>query len=213
MAHKGKSSRRKRAAKKLIPVRPAIDGSELCLQCGMCCDGTLFPIATLKEGEQAFAESLGLVVESQPDGSVLGFQLRCPRFVDGGCSIYAHPRPHICGAYHCELLKGYEAGTMELDEALPVVQLFRSLARELEVSMGIPAGHYTRSAVQQYLAEIETWIIPAGAPALPPALVRFLVAFHRLNLLGVKYFGYSPELIEERAAAAGAKVAAGASPA
>ena len=34
-------SRPKRSSKR-IPVRAAVRGSELCLQCGLCCDGTLF---------------------------------------------------------------------------------------------------------------------------------------------------------------------------
>ena len=205
MVRRGKS-RPKRDPKR-IAVRPAVDGSELCLQCGLCCDGTLFAHITLLEREQDFVASLGLVAEAKPDGRLAVGQ-PCPAFVEGCCSLYAVGRPATCGSYRCALLDGYVAGTRQLDEVLPVVHLVRSLTRELEVEMGIPAGQYTRGALQAYLSELEPWKVAAGVPVVPPELVRFLVAFSRLNLLGVKYFGYQPESIEVQASAVGEQVAA-----
>ncbi len=150
MASTGES--RPEHASKRIPVRAEIDGSDLCLQCGLCCDGTLFQRANLAEGEQALAESLGLAFKAGPFGEHL--ELPCPRFDGGCCSVYSVPRPKVCGAYRCDLLDGYVAGTIHLDDALPVIQLVRSLTRELEVEIGIGAGQYTRGALQQYLEEI-----------------------------------------------------------
>jgi hypothetical protein len=204
MARRGESRPKRDPTR--IPVRAAIDGSELCLQCGLCCDGTLFHRARLAEGEQDFVESLGLIVESNRDHTI-DLSLPCPAFVDGCCSLYTVPRPSVCGSYRCELLNGYVAGTKVLDDVLPLVQLVRSLARELEVEMGIPAGGYTRRALQQYLAEIASMVAP-DAPMVRPELERFLVAFSRLNLLGVKYFCYGPVPIEEQIAAVAEQVAA-----
>jgi hypothetical protein len=206
MARSGKS--RPERDPKRIPVRAAVDGSELCLQCGLCCDGTLFPHAPLDEGEQDFAESLGLVVKARPGGGI-ALQMPCSRFVDGCCSLYTVGRPAVCGSYRCALLNGYVAGTRNLDEVLPVVHLVRSLARELEVEMGIPTGEYTRGALQQYLTELKPWMIAAGVITVPQELVRFLVAFSRLNLLGMKYFDYGPVSVEVQASAVGEQVAAG----
>jgi len=176
----------------------------------MCCDGTIFTHARLYESEREFTESLGMEVAERPDGGGLGAVLPCPNFLDGCCSLYKVRRPAICGDYQCALLTAYVGGTRRLDEVLPVVQLVRSLTRELEVEMGIPAGSYTRSRVLDYLAGIEPWIIAPGAPMVPQELVRFLGAFSRLNLLGVKYFGYQPAPLEVRTAALGEQVAAGA---
>src|SRR5215471_15482426 len=145
MARRGKS-RPKRPPKR-IPVRAAVDGSELCLQCGLCCDGTIFTHARLYESEREFTESLGMKVGERPDGGGLGAVLPCPNFVDGCCSLYSVRRPAICGDYQCALLTGYVAGTRRLNEVVPVVQLVRPLARGLEVEMGIPAGAYPRRAV------------------------------------------------------------------
>ena len=66
----------------------------------------------------------------------------------------------------------------------------------------------TRGALQQYLTEIAGMVAP-GMPMVPPELVRFLVAFSRLNLLGMKYFLYGPLPIETQIAAVAEQVAAG----
>src|SRR5262245_34179947 len=132
MARRGKS-RAKRDPKR-IPVHAARDGSELCLQCGLCCDGTLFYQARLRVGEEDLVESLGLEIEPKPDGGI-GMPLPCPKLIDGACSLYTVGRPAVCGEYQCSLLIGYQAGTANLSEVLPIVQLVRSVARELEVEM------------------------------------------------------------------------------
>jgi len=184
---RGKKSRPK-AARKRLEVRAAPDGSEICLRCGLCCDGTLFNRATMEAGEHEFVESLGLVVEAKPDGG-FGFQLPCHHLVDGACSKYSERRPETCGDYRCDLLNAYVAGTMGLDDVLPVVQLVRSLVRELEVEMGIPAGTYTRRKFQQYTDETRPWAVAPDDPSASEH-VRLLVAYRRLAELGIKYFGF-----------------------
>jgi hypothetical protein len=205
MARRGKSQRKVQGRR--IPVQAERDGSELCLQCGLCCDGTLFTNAVLKDGEQDYTESLGMVVETNPDGTRGNAMLPCPLFLDGCCSVYTIPRPSICGAYRCELLKAYVAGSKTMDEVLPVVHLVRSLARELEVEMGLPAGGYTRRKLQAYLNEIEPWAVASDTFTASLEHVHFLVAFSRMGLLGVKYFNYQPIAVEELAEAAGKDLA------
>jgi hypothetical protein len=83
----------------------------------------------------------------------------------------------------------------------------RSLARELEVAMGLPVGGYNRAEVTRYLETHQ----PERAPEEHE---EFLVAIHRFIYLGTKYFGYAPRPAEEAAAAAGAAVTeSGAAPA
>ena len=205
MARQSKPRPKPRA--KRIPVRAEIDGSELCLQCGLCCDGTLFTDAVLQDGEQDFTESLGMVVETKPDGTRGNAELPCPLFLDGCCSVYTSPRPHICGAYRCELLNAYAAGAKTMEEVLPVVHLVRSLVRELEVEMGLPSGAYTRRKLQQYLFEMAPRAVTADTITAAPEYVHFLVAYSRMGLLGVKYFNYQPVDAEKLAEAAGRELA------
>jgi hypothetical protein len=199
----GKSSqpRDKARRKRQIEVRAAPDGSELCLQCGLCCDGTLFAHIDIKEGELEYAESLGLEVEVGENGEVSGAPEPCTAFLDGCCSLYRVGRPQACGEYRCELLNQYVARSRSLDDALGVVQLVRTLSREIEVEMQVPLGAYNRRAVLRYLNDVD----PSNTPTDHG---RFLVAFHRLNLLGERYFRYDSKPRETEASDAGARVVA-----
>jgi hypothetical protein len=79
---------------------------------------------------------------------------------------------------------------------LGVVRLVRSLAHELEDEMGLPLGAYSRARLNEHLA--------THAPQDDPDTHEpFLIAFHRLMAMGVKYFHYDPQPEETAAADAG----------
>jgi Fe-S-cluster containining protein len=98
----------------------------LCLECGLCCDGTLFADVELKGRAEAVAvESLGLEVEEE-DGRELLIQ-PC-RALDGTmCSIYRH-RPECCRTFECGLLMGLQRGKLQFDDAMAVVTQVKELS-------------------------------------------------------------------------------------
>jgi hypothetical protein len=159
----------------------ARDAGDVCLRCGMCCDGTLFPKATLRDDEADFARSLGLTTIRKGDGG-LAFELPCPRYVGGCCSIHQERRPEVCGGYRCALLPAYEAGTMTLDECLDVVELMRATMRRLELALGQPIGSYQSASFGRLVDE--------GGQADAHDRQEVLVPLFRLAQLGVKYFGW-----------------------
>jgi hypothetical protein len=187
-----------RAKKKRIPVDGPRSGSDLCLRCGLCCDGTVFSNIILEPGEEDYVASLGLhptVAEDKPVAPQ-----PCPAFVDGCCSLYEVGRPKTCHTYACGILDGYLNAAAGIDASLAVIRLVRSLAREMEDEMGLPAGGYNRALVGEYLEHEQPHETPDDHLA-------FLVAFHRLMALGVKYFGYQPRPVEQAAADAGGSIA------
>lgn len=108
----------------------------ICVECGMCCDGTMFGYAELNDGDDAAAlTTAGLRIVG--NGEQSGFQLPCPRLVSCACTMYVD-RPSPCRAYKCALLLDHESGevstaaareiiarTMELrDRVLPALQAF-----------------------------------------------------------------------------------------
>ena len=133
--------------------RPDSDGSALCLACGLCCQGVLHRSASLQPNEKEFAVSLGLELypknpDRTPDQCAdqpQGFSLPCPLHQDGQCSVYP-TRPHVCGAYRCELLKKYLNGTSSLEKCLEVVRdakaLVNSIRRRVSVD-GAPGFLWT----------------------------------------------------------------------
>jgi Fe-S-cluster containining protein len=109
------------------------DGSQLCLACGLCCTGFLHPNAILQIDETQQADELGLTWYAQETGLV--FDLPCPCFREGRCSVYPN-RPKVCGEYRCRLLRKYLSGAIELDVGLAVVREAKKRIDALRRLMG-----------------------------------------------------------------------------
>lgn len=115
--------------------QPLRDGSPLCVECGLCCQGVLHHYANLEEEEVEAAIARGLGVERDRD--YLGFALPCAKLDGTRCTIYEQ-RPSTCSGYQCGLLKRYRSGDVPLDEAISLVakarQLFEAVMRTVPPS-------------------------------------------------------------------------------
>jgi len=99
------------------------DVSELCMSCGLCCDGTLFPYGFIRDrADQRVAEDLGLPVTEFKDK--LFFNLPC-RCFSGCCVAYDKPRPYTCSTFFCPPLKRYHRGEQSFEDTESEVRLFR----------------------------------------------------------------------------------------
>lgn len=99
--------------------------ASLCLDCGLCCDGTLYSFVALKDTDlperlvslgMALTGGLGETVFAQP----------CSAYRDHCCSIY-ESRPSICRRYRCALLQACESGTRTRDEVRLLIEDTRVL--------------------------------------------------------------------------------------
>jgi uncharacterized protein len=88
----------------------SVDDDNVCLGCGLCCDGTLFShLGVLDEQDLGLPlRQLGvrLIVESDPPA----FELPCPALADGACTIYHQGRPRACSWFVCDLADAVAAG-------------------------------------------------------------------------------------------------------
>jgi Fe-S-cluster containining protein len=101
----------------------------ICLDCGICCDGTFFDFVPVSEVEATVLESTGLSIKLV-EGLGLRIQLPCMKF-GSCCTIYAD-RPAICRSFRCRLLKSMDKGDIETGYALQRIQLLKALKAELE---------------------------------------------------------------------------------
>jgi uncharacterized protein len=114
----------------------AID--QLCPNCGLCCDGTLFADVELRAGDdptQLAKLGLSLVKKTK---SQLAFAQPCACFDGTLCKIYVD-RPKRCRLFECGLLKKVSAGEMNEDVALKKISAAKTLAgkvRDLLHSFG-----------------------------------------------------------------------------
>jgi hypothetical protein len=116
-----------------------IDGSDLCLSCGLCCKGLLHNRAILLPAEFGLAQEIGLTILPQAAGDTSTltptFRLPCPCFQNGRCSTYTK-RPEACGRYRCDLLRDFEAQKIDLETALEPVEQAKTLIAEIATLIG-----------------------------------------------------------------------------
>jgi len=119
----------------IVKMNESVD--QLCPNCGLCCDSTLFADVELRTGDDAgrLAE-LGLSLAKK--GGKLAFAQPCACFDGKLCGIYAD-RPKRCRTFECGLLKKVEADEMTVGAALKKISEAKKRAekvRELLRSLG-----------------------------------------------------------------------------
>ncbi len=91
--------------------------SDLCVSCGMCCDGTLFGRVRLYPEDK---DIISTDWSPQIDHQKQMMLLPCEYF-DGCCSIYQRSRPKECGRYFCYPLRQVRNGELLIDDAKELV--------------------------------------------------------------------------------------------
>jgi Fe-S-cluster containining protein len=100
---------------------------QLCPNCGLCCDSTLFADVELRAGEDAKRlRQLGLTLV-QKTKSKLAFAQPCACFDGKLCGIYAD-RPRQCRKFECGLLKKVGADELSAGAALKIISEAKILA-------------------------------------------------------------------------------------
>jgi Fe-S-cluster containining protein len=111
---------------------------QLCPNCGLCCDSTLFADVELRAGDDAERlKQLGLTLHRKTR-TKFAFSQPCACFDGKLCQIYAD-RPNRCRKFDCGLLKRVEAGEMTTSAALKKISEAKQqadLVRKLLLSLG-----------------------------------------------------------------------------
>jgi hypothetical protein len=105
-------------------TRPNSMEQQLCLSCGLCCNGVIFADVRLRSGEDAARlRRLGLPLPkpaAASKGAVLKFNQPCAALEGCACRIYAD-RPSHCRHFECLLLKSAKAGRVQPLAALKII--------------------------------------------------------------------------------------------
>lgn len=116
----------------LAPI-PGEGASDLCLECGLCCDGTLFGYVPLHAGDRD--SQVDALASTDSSEGVRRLTQPCPA-LDGRCCTVYSARPTVCRSFQCKLLVRLNTGAIGQAEALAVVRSTRGLVqgirRELE---------------------------------------------------------------------------------
>jgi uncharacterized protein len=104
-------------------------GGQLCLACGLCCNGVIFANLALRPSDNAARlRSLGLpVCNSHSALRPPHLTQPCAAFEGCRCSVYAD-RPEYCRQFECVLLKSVQAGRTKPAAAMRIVHTARERA-------------------------------------------------------------------------------------
>jgi Fe-S-cluster containining protein len=109
------------------------DASQLCLECGLCCNGVIFADGQLQPGDDAARlRRLGLRF-SPTSGPSAGrkFLQPCTAFDGSCCTIYPE-RPKYCREFECLLLQNAQAGRLEIKAAQRIIRTARQRADKVK---------------------------------------------------------------------------------
>lgn len=102
---------------------------DICVTCGLCCDGTLFHHAVLNKGEKGnLPQKMENAYFKNKNGEF--FKLPCSYF-NGKCSIYDQKKAHVCSSFRCKLLKDFSKDKVKQEDALSIVQNAKKLREEI----------------------------------------------------------------------------------
>ena len=91
----------------------------ICVGCGLCCDGTIFTEVTLVDvDEQPPLIAVRAEITQRRDQFFLGQP--CAASTPAGCSIYEE-RPALCRTYKCDLLRRRDIGEITTSAAATIV--------------------------------------------------------------------------------------------
>lgn len=107
--------------------------AELCEDCGICCDGTLFSSVSLEAEGVVTARQHRLPILETVDASRL--ELPCAALHGVLCGIYDE-RPEACSDYACELYIRVDEGDLSFDDAREIIETTRPLRARVAEAIG-----------------------------------------------------------------------------
>ena len=126
--------------------------TSLCLDCGLCCDGTMHSTVALQAGDdRGVLERSGfhlMVYEAEAR-----FEQPCRAF-DAKCTIY-DDRPSLCRSYRCTLLRQVDSGEVTDADARTLVNSAIALRDRVRPAIEVLVGSTKRHSFAVLVRKME----------------------------------------------------------
>jgi Fe-S-cluster containining protein len=99
----------------------------ICIKCGMCCDGIMFPYARLQT-QESINPNYEFNIKNNEQKV---FQLPCSYLKDKKCTIYQNRPYRVCDKFKCKLLRRYIAGDISFVDAVETIESVSKLRNKL----------------------------------------------------------------------------------
>lgn len=103
------------------------DSLNICLPCGLCCEGVILGFVQLDKDEVPVVRNLMNIEEVNGNGV---FLQPCDSYNDG-CGIYKD-RPRQCASFKCGLLKSFEKKELNFETAIETIEDVKQKKIEIE---------------------------------------------------------------------------------
>jgi uncharacterized protein len=163
------------------------DSLNICLSCGLCCNGTLFGFVQLGQAELPVVKELMHIEEERGNAF---FLQPCDNYCDG-CSIYSD-RPNECVNFSCGLLDSFEKKEVSFDSALGSINMVKQT--KLAIEKKLEKLQLTLKSESFYFQMVELKIVlqkMKSQTALTQKYLELEEDILQLNSLLLKDFGAS----------------------
>jgi hypothetical protein len=107
----------------------------ICVHCGMCCDGTLFNHAKIEKGERIETNySFEIILDEKRS-----FKQPCPYLSNKTCVIYDERPYSICETFSCKLLSQVRGEKIVFSDAIKIIGDTMALRRKVVLQL---QAHY-----------------------------------------------------------------------
>jgi len=163
--------------------------SNICVSCGMCCDGALFHKANIKDDDdRKLAESMGFKIVT--DGSRQAFLQPCHHF-NCHCTVYSQPRPSVCGAYFCEPIRKAKRQEITTYQARELISKAVSLKRKFN-QVCLNFAEFSGKSIPQIQKALNFDQLPKAEQ------IVMRQKYAQVLLIGIKLFPLIHEIIGPR---------------
>ena len=120
------------------------DSLNICLPCGMCCEGVMIGFVQLEKEE---VPRLREIMEIDEEGGQGFFLQPCKKFCEK-CTIYPQ-RPKQCDSFNCGLLQSVEAKELKFNAAIDIIDdvkrrkaIIEEKVEILKIELKAPSFHF-----------------------------------------------------------------------
>lgn len=162
------------------------DSSNICLSCGLCCDGTIIGFVQLANEELPRVKKV-MDIEDENDNGF--FLLACNKYC-AGCTIYSE-RPKQCVSFECKLLKNFEQKKLNFDSAVEIINTIKEKKSDIEEKVANLQLELRSPSFYFKMVELKKWLRKNKESSLNQDYLALISDLEQLDSLVGKNMGVS----------------------